>query len=68
VPKKEAAWLFKVDLTAVRGRCTRQFVQIVKKSVTFLSSPEETARFTAKNATQSAKIAAVKQENNQRRE
>ena len=58
--KKETAWLFKVDMTDSRGKCTKRSVQIARKSAKFLLSPEETVQFTAKNAIQNEKIAAVK--------
>ena len=60
MPKKEAVWLFKADMTRARERCTKRFVRNVKKNVKFLLSPEETVQFTAKNAIQNEKIAAVK--------
>jgi hypothetical protein len=46
-------------MTEVQERCTRQFVQNVKKSVKFLSSLEEIVQFTVKNAIPNEKIAAV---------
>ena len=59
MPKKEITWLFKTGMTEVQGRCTKLFVQIAKKSAKFLLSPEGTVPFTAKNAIQNEKIAAV---------
>jgi len=56
----EATWLFKVGMTEVQERCIRLFVQIARKSAKFLLIPEETVQFTAKNAIQNEKIAAVK--------
>jgi hypothetical protein len=61
VSQKEAAWLFKVDMTEAQERCTKRFVRIANKNVKFLLSPEETVQFTAKNAIPSEKIAAVKE-------
>ena len=51
-----------------RGKCTKRFVRSAKKSVKFLLSLEETVQFTAKNAIQSEKIAAVKRGVNWRKE
>ena len=53
-------WIPKADMTEGRGKCTKRSVRIARKSAKFLSSPEMTVRFTARNATQSARIAVVK--------
>jgi hypothetical protein len=51
-----------------RERCIKRSVQIARKSAKFLLSPEETVQFTAKNAIQNEKIAAVKRGVNWRKE
>ena len=48
-----------VGLAGVRGRCTRQHAQNVKKNVKFLLNPAETVRYTARTAFQSAEIVTV---------
>lgn len=58
--KEETIWRFKVDLTDSQRKCTRQSVQIAKKNVMFLSSPEVIVQFIVEIAIRSAKIAAVK--------
>ena len=49
-----------MDTTGGRGKCTKRSAQTVRKSAKFLLIPEETVQFTAKNAIQNEKIAAVK--------
>jgi hypothetical protein len=49
-----------VDLIGNRGKCIKQFVQIVIKNVKFLLNLEGADRFIAKNAIRKEKIAAVK--------
>ena len=58
----EMTWLFKVDMTEVRARCTKLFVQIAKKSAKFPSNPEKIVRFIAENVFQSTRMAGVKKE------
>lgn len=58
--KEEIIWLFRVDMIDGRGRCIKRSVQTARKSVKFLLSPVGTVQFTAKSATQSEKITAVK--------
>ncbi|OGX60597.1 MAG: hypothetical protein A2471_03975 [Omnitrophica WOR_2 bacterium RIFOXYC2_FULL_45_15] len=48
------------DLTVSRGKCTKRFAMIAKKSAKFLSSPAEAVRFTVRIVSLSAKIAVVK--------
>ena len=63
VPKKEAVWGIKaavVDLAGDQERCIKQFAENARKSVKCLSSPAKTARFIARSAFRSAKIAVVK--------
>jgi hypothetical protein len=47
-------------LTGSRGRCTKRLVRNARKNVKFLSSPEETVRYTARTVSQSARTAVVK--------
>jgi hypothetical protein len=56
----EELWVLKVVMTEVRARCTRLFVQIVKKNVKFHSSQEKTVQFIARTVFQSIRIIAVK--------
>ena len=60
--QKEGAWGFKavVDLVGVPGRCTRRFAQNVRRNAKFLLSPAETARSTARSASESKRRADVK--------
>jgi hypothetical protein len=69
--RKEIIWGFKnavEDSTEGHGRCTRRLVQIVRKNAKSLSSQAETVLYTAKNVSQSVKIAAVKRSVNWRKE
>ena len=52
-------WLFKVDTTEDRVKCTKRCVQIARKSAKFLLNPKEIVPFTAKIVIQNEKIAAV---------
>jgi|GEM_PF-4852341 len=49
-----------MDMIGNREKCIKQSVQIAKKNVMFLLSPEETALFTARNVIPNEKIADVK--------
>jgi hypothetical protein len=56
----EAAWdISQVVDTALRERCTRRSAQIARKNAKSPSNPAMTVRYTAKNAFQNAKAAAV---------
>jgi hypothetical protein len=62
--KKESTWVFKVDkvvevgMTEDRGKCTKLFARIVKKSVKSLLNQGKTARFIVRIVFRSIKIAA----------
>jgi len=62
--QKEVAWDIKkvvaVDSAEGRGRCTRRFVQTVRKNAKSLSNPGMTVRYTAEIVSQSVRAKAVK--------
>ena len=60
ISKKEKAWRFKVGSTENQERCTRLYVQIVKKNAKSLSSLGATSRFIAEIVIPSARMAAGK--------
>ena len=51
-----------VDLTEGRERCTRRLAQSVRKNAKSLSNPAVIVRYTARSASQSAEIEAVKRQ------
>jgi hypothetical protein len=53
-------WDSRMIMTVSREKCTKRFVQSARKSAKFLLSLRKTGRFTARNAFQKEKIAAVK--------
>ena len=57
---KEAVAVVAADTAWVRGRCTRQFAQNVKRNVKFLLNPETIVPYTAGIAIQSTRTKAVK--------
>jgi len=60
---KEETWDIRVVVvvdSAGHGRCTRRFAQNARKNAKSLLNPEKTARYTARNAIQSARTKAVK--------
>ena len=48
------------DLTEARGKCTRQLAQTAIKNAKFLSNRAEIARYIARTASQSVRVAAAK--------
>jgi hypothetical protein len=61
---KEVTWdthkVVAVDSAEGHERCTRRFAQNARKNAKSLSNPEMTARYTARNAFQSARTKAAK--------